>query len=292
MTAWPEWAAGWTPPVETQNLTVSAEAVAGLAALLDADPALATAGAALPLLWHWVALAVWPPMRTVGPDGHPATGGFMPPAPYPRRMWLGVSIEAATPPTIGSRVSVERTVSDITEKSGASGSFALVTVITTVRAADGAPLIVETTRFAYRPATEITPSTAAVAPTSVLEGKWLTGSGSDWTATPEPVVLARYSALTANGHRIHYDLPYATQVEGYPNLLVHGPLMATVVAEVARRSRPDRPMVRFSCRAQRPYFLGTPASVAITHSTDDSVDLELSNDLAAGPNLTATATFG
>lgn len=291
MSTWPDWAAGWVPPVETQSVTVSAEAVLGLAALLDADLALAAPGTPLPLLWHWVALAVWPPMRTVGPDGHPATGGFMPPSPYPRRMWLGVSIEAATAPTVGSRVSIERTVTDISEKTGGSGPFALVMVTTTVRAEDGAPLIVETTRFAYRPTTEDTPSTGPVTPRPVVEGEWLTGSDTDWAANPNPVVLTRYSALTANGHRIHYDLPYATQVEGYPNLLVHGPLMATVAAEVARRSHPDRTMVGFSCRARRPYFLGTPATITATSSGDDTVELELSNDQAAGPNLTATVTF-
>jgi 3-methylfumaryl-CoA hydratase len=287
---WPDWAAGWTPPVDVQHATVSPEAVAGLAALLDADPELARAGQPLPLLWHWVALAAWPPMLEIGADGHPATGGFMPPTPYPRRMWLGVNLEVAAAPVIGTPVVVERTVSEITEKSGATGAFALVAVITTIRATDGAPLLVETTRFAYRPATEVTSSTEIVEPGEVAEGRWLDHDESGWSARPNPVVLTRYSALTANGHRIHYDLPYATQVERYPNLLVHGPLMATIVAEVARRTDPDRELVGFSCRAQRPYFLGNPATITITEADDDAVELSLTDDTAAAPNLTATVT--
>jgi 3-methylfumaryl-CoA hydratase len=291
MSEWPGWAAGWTAPVDVQHATVAPGAVAGLAALLDADPALATVGQPLPLLWHWVALAEWPPMSSVGADGHPATGGFMPPTPYPRRMWLGVNVEVAAAPTIGAPVVVERAVTDITEKNGSGGTFALVAVTTTVRASDGAPLLVETTRFAYRPATEITPATTAVGPIAVAQGRWLDRAGNHWSARPNPVVLTRYSALSANGHRIHYDLPYARQVEGYPNLLVHGPLMATIVAEVARREHPDRELVGFGCRAQRPYFLGRPAAITVTEADDGTADLALCDDETASPNLTATVTF-
>ena len=291
MSGWPDWAAGWTAPVERWTATVAVEAVAGLAALLDADPAMATPGQPLPLLWHWVALASWPPMREVGPDGHPATGGFMPPTPYPRRMWLGVTVEAAAAPVIGTPVIVERTVSDIAEKAGNSGSFALVSVTTTVRADDGAPLLVETTRFAYRPPVEVSPAHSPLDPVAHTGGEWLTGDGSQWVARPDPVVLARYSALTANGHRIHYDLPYASQVEGYPNLLVHGPLMATLLAEVARRTNPDRRLIGVSCRAERPYFLGAPAAITVTNSDDSTVDLGLGNDPSSGANMTATVTL-
>jgi 3-methylfumaryl-CoA hydratase len=290
VSGWPDWAAGWTAPVEVQSANVAPDAVAGLAALLDADVAIAAPGAPLPLLWHWVALAAWPPMRDVGPDGHPATGGFMPPTPYPRRMWLGVTVEVAAAPAIGLPVVVERTVTDITEKSGSTGTFALVEVTATMRAADGAPLLVETTRFAYRAAVEVSPTNSAIEPVAVTAGEWLTGAGSQWSARPDPVVLARYSALTANGHRIHYDLPYAAQVEGYPNLLVHGPLMATLLAEVARRTNPGRQLTSFTCRAQRPYFLGTPATITAV-SAGDTVELALTNDASAAPNLTATVTL-
>jgi 3-methylfumaryl-CoA hydratase len=183
-----------------------------------------------------------------------------------------------------------------------------VTVTTTVTATDSAPLLVEIARFAYRPATAPGAPGAPAAPPAppaprdstaprpldVGSGEWLTNADGIWTARPNPVVLARYSALTANGHRIHYDLPYATQVEGYPSLLVHGPLMATIVSESVRRDHPDRELVGFTCRAQRPYFLGSDATIRLAGSADDRVELELSDgagEVGSPANLTATVTM-
>lgn len=295
----PAWAAGWTAPVDRQQVTVAPQPVAGLAALLDADPSISALGAPLPLLWHWAALAQWPPMRLAGPDGHPTTGGFMPPAPYPRRVWLGVTVEVSSPPAVGAEVTVEQTVTGIVEKEGKDGRFAIVTVSTTVTSPADEPLLVEAARIAYRPAAPAAEpaSRAGTAGPSALEvtpGGWLARDEDGWTARPNPVVLMRYSALTANGHRIHYDMPYSTQVEGYPSVLVHGPLMATIVAESVRRDHPGRELVGFSCRAQRPYFLGSEATLRVTASAADEVEIALS-DTAGGPdarpNLTATVTL-
>ncbi|HVX68961.1 MAG TPA: MaoC family dehydratase N-terminal domain-containing protein [Mycobacteriales bacterium] len=291
---WPEWAAGWEAPREKQQAVVAPLQVAGLRALLDAEEDLANPGTPLPILWHWVALAAWARMSETGNDGHPRAGGFMPPAPYPRRMWLGTTVDLRGQLLVGDQVSLERQVTDIAEKHGVTGTFALVSVTTTVSTTSEVALT-ETTRFAYRAKSSAPAETPAMpGPVAIDTTPWLAHSEHGWLAHPNPVVLARYSALTANGHRIHYDLPYAQAVEGYPNLLVHGPLMATVLAEVARRSHAGRECVAFSCRALRPYFLGTAARVQEATSTPASLDLELhelSPESDSGPYMSATMKF-
>jgi 3-methylfumaryl-CoA hydratase len=200
---------------------------------------------------------------------------------------------ASTP--IGSDVVVERTTVDVTEKSGAGGEFAIVTVRTSVNRDDGQQLITEDTQFAYRPESAQGAGSQPVTPLAmpVTQGPWLTRGDDAWEVRPNPVVLARFSALTANGHRIHYDVPYVTQVEGYPNLLVHGPLMATVLAEVARRTHPDRALRSFSCRARRPFFLGGVGVVHVSEPGDPNLDLSLVEAIGsdAGPFMTASVTY-
>lgn len=283
MTEWPEWLSGWTPVVEQLTMTVAPAPVAGLAAMLDTDPELAETGAPLPALWHWVALSEWPLGSAVGPDGHPAPGGFMPPTPYSRRMWLGASIDVITAPAIGAEVAVERAVSDVVEKTGTTGTFAIVTVTTDIRSPTGDPLLLERNQFAYRsPATGAPPPPARPVAQGALN-PWFARTADGWRFTPDPVLLMRYSALSANGHRIHYDVPYVTEVEGYPNLLVHGPLMATMLAEAVRRDHPGRDTSRFACRATRPFFLGTTATIRST-TNGDAVHLDLHDDSDPGGN--------
>lgn len=200
----PTWAADWTPTIESRQTTISAHPVAGLASLLDADPEVAADGALLPPLWHWVALSEWPAGSSVGPDGHPRTGGFLPATPYPRRMWVGTSIEVATPPTIGSEVIVEREVTSLVEKSGKQGDFALVTVETTIRSVGGKVLVTERNQLAYRQPAPASAPSELTAP----DGPWLSRREDwSWTFAPDPVMLMWFSALTANAHRIHYDVP-------------------------------------------------------------------------------------
>jgi len=260
----PSWASGWAPTVESRSAAISAHPVAGLAALLDAEPDLATPGAPLPPLWHWVALSQWPPGSHVGPDGHPRTGGFLPATPYPRRMWVGTAVELASAPAIGSDVVVDREVTDLVEKSGKQGDFALVTVTTTIRSSTGEPLVVERNQLAYRQ-----PAAAGGAEQlATPAGPWLSRAGADaWRFAPDPVMLMWFSALTANAHRIHYDAPYATGVEGYPSLLVHGPLMAMILGEVVRRDDADRILASISVRALRPMYLGMTATITRTSDT-------------------------
>jgi 3-methylfumaryl-CoA hydratase len=280
MTEWPDWTAGWTPVVEQLTTTVAPAPVAGLAAMLDTDPAVAEPGSPLPLLWHWVALSAWPLGSVVGPDGHPAPGGFIPPTPYSRRMWLGASLEVARAPIIGAEVTVERAVSDVVEKSGTTGTFAIITVTTDIRTTTGDPLLLERNQFAYRSPATGTPPTPSRPVAQGALNPWFARSADGWRFTPDPVLLMRYSALSANGHRIHYDVPYVTEVEGYPNLLVHGPLMATMLAEAVRRDYPDRAVAHFVCRATRPFFLGTSATIRST-ADGDAVSLKVHDDSAS-----------
>lgn len=279
--------------VEKLTATVAAPPIAGLAAMLDADPASADTGRPLPVLWQWVALSAWPFGSALGPDGHPAPGGFMPPTPYPRRMWLGASVDVTKAPVIGSEVVIERTVSEVLEKTGSTGRFAIVTVSTGITTAAGDPLLIEHARFGYRSPSGATRPTPGRPVAHGAINPWFAKVDGGWRFSPDPVMLMRYSALTANGHRIHYDVPYVTEVEGYPNLLVHGPLMATMLAEAVRRDLPDREVARFECRARQPFFLGRSATVRSTQD-GNTVNLQLQEDVDAGAGatyMTAIATL-
>lgn len=285
---WPDWTGGWRPSVETVTTAVAPAPVAGFAAMLDAGTHLADPGTPLPALWHWIALAAWPAGSAVGADGHPPPGGFMPPVPYPRRMWLGVVVDIAAPPAVGAEVVVSRTVSDVVAKTGKSGPFAVVTVTTDVTSSTGEPLLREQAQFGYRSAADRPPA-ATPHPAAHGAGRpWLSRVGQGWRFAPDPVMLMRFSALTANSHRIHYDVPYATAVEGYPDLLVHGPLMATMIAEAVRRDQPAGRVARFECRALRPFFLGGAATIHAT-TAGAALHLELRDDTGEAAGATGAA---
>jgi 3-methylfumaryl-CoA hydratase len=290
--ATPAWAAGWTPQTESLQTRIAAHPVAGLAALLDRDAGVADPGQPLPALWHWVALSQWPRARAIGPDGHPRTGGLLPTTPYPRRMWVGSRVEVHEAPTIGQAVTAERRLESLVEKSGRQGSFALVTVRLSISATDGRPLLTEHTQLAYRAPAPTTAADAASTPDHEPT-PWLTRQADwDWRFAPDSVMLMMFSALTANAHRIHYDVPYARDVEGYPGLLVHGPLMAMMLGEVARSERPEREIASIGVRALRPMYLTDPASIRRTATTADGagIDLELAQ-IDGAANMSATVMF-
>jgi 3-methylfumaryl-CoA hydratase len=217
-------------------------------------------------------------------------------------MWVGCSVEVHAPAPVGAPVMVERTVETVTEKSGRQGRFALVTVRTTVASPDGATaLLTERTQLAYRhpaaapspaepPSTE--PPSTEPAPSEPASGGWLARAASGtWVLRPSPPMLMMFSALTANAHRIHYDLPYARETEGYPSLLVHGPLMAVVLAEVVRRELPDRVVTSVSCRALRPLYLGSTAEIR-PPATAGGTELQLELTSGLGEvHMTASITL-
>ena len=227
---------------ETRTDTVHPRLIQGLSATLGV-PVPET----LPPLWHWMLFQDWVPPDQLGPDGHPRRGGFLPPVhDLPRRMWAGgrVTFKLALRP--GDHVSRTSTILAVSEKQGGSGRLVFVTVRHVVTGPNG-PAIEEEQDIVYRGA-----EGAAVKPAPAVTDRVAPGDGIVREVLPDPVLLFRYSALTGNGHRIHYDMDYVRGVEGYPGLIVHGPLQATWLAGLLAH----RPVGQFTFRGQRPAFHG------------------------------------
>ena len=236
----------WIGRTEQRSDDVTATPVAALSATLDRDDAAPLPGTDVPPLWHWLYFTPLARHGEIGPDGHPKRGGFLPPVPLPRRMWAGGRLEFHHPLRLGDEITRHSRIAGVDIKHGRSGSLVFVTVRHEVHNAQGLA-IGEEHDIVYRDA----PAADAVAPPPQA-------APADETfrrlITPDPVLLFRYSALTFNSHRIHYDRPYVTQVEGYPGLIVHGPLIATLLLDLLRRERPDVRVKRFSFKALRPVF--------------------------------------
>jgi 3-methylfumaryl-CoA hydratase len=255
----------WVPPVEERDVVLAGHRVADLASLLAADAVPAAAGEPVPPLWHWASLAQWPRPEEIGPDGHRRQDPCLPQLPEtPRRMFAGGSIDFLAPLQIGAVCRVRRQVVDIQRKQGRSGPLVLVTVEIRISDAAGALQLVERQQLVYRPEP---PAAARPVPSTPQRGAGVPPlerrADGHWDLHTDPVLLARFSAATANTHRIHYDAPYACGVEGYPGLLVHGPLLAVTLAEVFRRTRPEATVRRFTFRAQQPLFCDDPASLEL-----------------------------
>ncbi|MCB1887796.1 MAG: MaoC family dehydratase N-terminal domain-containing protein [Rhodocyclaceae bacterium] len=214
-------------------------------------------GDPLPPLWHWLYFLPLDPQSSLGPDGHAERGGFLPPVPLPRRMWAGGRFGFMSPLRVGERVSRTSTVWSVKAKEGRSGPLVFVTVRHQFHAGDTVHLW-EEHDIVYRGAPA--PDEPKPAPLRPGEGAFRR------VMVPDDVLLFRYSALTFNGHRIHYDRRYATSVEGYPGLVVHGPLIATLLLDLVGREMPDRHVSAYSFRALRPTFDGAPFSL---HGTLD-----------------------
>ena len=240
----------WTGRTETLTDSITAAPVSGLSATLDRDDAAPVPGTALAPLWHWLYFLPQVRHSGLGPDGHPARGGFLPPVPLPRRMWAGGRLrwEENNPLVVGDAVQRTSRIASVTHKAGRTGDLVFVLVKHEISNARGLALTEEhdiVYRAAPQPGDPVPPPTAAD-----------TDTGAPWqrTITPDDVLLFRYSALTFNGHRIHYDRQYVTQVEGYPGLIVHGPLIATLLVDLVRRHVPDARLKSFQFKAVRPTF--------------------------------------
>jgi 3-methylfumaryl-CoA hydratase len=206
-------------------------------------------GTELPLLYHWLYFWDVRPSDALAIDGHPARGGFLPPVPLPRRMWAGGRLRFLEPLHLGERVTRISTIQTVEAKRGRSGDLVFVTVEHQLSGRSGLA-VVEEQDIVFRDAV----TRDAIGPSGVAND----GTNASWhhDIFPDPILLFRYSALTMNGHRIHYDQPYATQSESYPALLVQGPLQATMLLELAARNMSD-PIRSFSFRAKSPAFAGT-----------------------------------
>lgn len=244
MTDHTDWIGRQTRRDERVTARLVAQFRATLAGTLAPDPH----PDAVPPGLHWTLVPDVADPASLGRDGHPQTGLFMPPLPLPRRMWAGGTLDFGGPLRVGDHVTRDSTIADIRFKTGSTGPLGFVTV-TMLWSVDGAVRITERQDIVYRE--DAKPGVAvAVKP------------AEDWQAlqsrsiTPDPVLLFRYSALTFNGHRIHYDHPYATGVEGYAGLVVHGPMQAIWMLNLATEIFGHLP-ARFAYRGLAPLICGT-----------------------------------
>ena len=244
----------WIGRTKTAQDVVTPSPIARMAATLDAGDAALTPGDAIPNGWHWFYFLEPTPMRAVGPDGHAARGEFLPPVPLPRRMWAGGRFQFLAPIRIGDEIRRKSEIADVSMKQGRTGPLAFCTVRHTVSGPAGTA-VVEEQSLVYREAAK--PGEAATPPEAPPAGAEFTR-----TITPDPVLLFRFSALTFNGHRIHYDQPYVTAVEGYPGLIVHGPLLCILLLDLVRRQKPVARIAEFTYRGFRPVFATSPFKIA------------------------------
>jgi 3-methylfumaryl-CoA hydratase len=230
---------------------IDPRAVAALAATLD-WPAAPAEGAVLPAGWQWLLFNPAAPQRDLGEDGHPRRNvgdSFLPSVPLPRRMWAGSRIRYHAPLIVGAMVERTSVIQRVVPKEGRSGRMCFVTVSHTMRCS-GRTCIVEEQDIVYREAAV----PGAAPPTVLLPAQ---DAPVQWrhSLVPQPTLLFRYSALTFNGHRIHYDLPYARDVEGYRGLVVHGPLTATLLQQFAQQAcRPGARLAGFEFKGVSPLF--------------------------------------
>ena len=251
--------ANWIGRQEEAKDVIDPRPMRLMQATLD-RPVSAEPGTALPPLWHWLYFSSEAPQNTIGPDGHPMRGDFLPPVTLPRRMWAGGRFTFAKPLRVGETVNKTSTIQDVKTKHGRSGDLCFVTVNHTFHV-DDEFRFAEEHDIVYRdnPAPGALPPTPQPAPEV---GDW------ERRIEPDPVLLFRYSALTFNGHRIHYDRSYCQDVEGYPGLVFHGPLTAILLIDLARENNPDAWISKFSLRAVSPLFDTAPFTIAGRRDAD------------------------
>jgi 3-methylfumaryl-CoA hydratase len=274
----------WVGKTETLSDTVTAAPVRALSATLDREDADPVTGTPLPELWHWLYFLPTARQSGLGPDGHPQRGGFLPPVPLPRRMWAGGRLLWHQQVLqVGDAITRTSRIESVAHKAGRSGDLVFVLVKHEVRNAQGLALS-EEHDIVHRanpqagdpaPAPQPAPQNAA------------------WSreVVPDDVLLFRYSALTFNGHRIHYDRKYVTEVEGYPGLIAHGPLIATLLADLLRRNMPGARLLKFEFRAVRPVFDLWPFKLHGLPSADGKTVSLWTEDHEGWLTMQATATL-
>src|SRR6266487_795396 len=269
----------WIGRTEIVEDDISLVPALAAAATLDDTVTQFGKGAALPALWHWFYFLPRTPQALLGSDGHPQRGGFMPPIPYPRRMFAGARLRFHRSLIIGQPPRREVVIRNVVQKSGRSGSLAFVTANYSFLQ-QGEVCIEEEQDIVYREPGPPTPAPQPIELPPVPEGAW------SRIVAPDTRLLFRFSALTFNAHRIHYDRPYAMSEEGYPGLVVHGPLTAILLLELVRHNT-TQSIVGFSFRGQAPLFDLAPFRLAGMPS-DGRVELEAqSPDGKTAMNATA-----
>lgn len=273
----------WVGKVETQTDLVTAAPLAALAATLDIDHPAPRPGDPLPPLRHWLYFLPIHRQSELGPDGHARRGGFLPPVPLPRRMWAGGRLEFHHAIAVGETVVRTSRIVDVQFKQGRGGP--LVFVVVRHEIVNGAGIaLTEEHDIVYRDRPR--PGEPAPAPR-------MPSANAVWEREVHPgdVLLFRYSALTFNGHRIHYDRSYATEVEGYPGLVVHGPLIATLLADLAGEGTPGRRMTHFTFRAVSPVFDTAPFHICGSPEGHGKTAALWAKNATGALAMTATARF-
>jgi 3-methylfumaryl-CoA hydratase len=260
---------------------VTAQLTKGLRATLFLEIGEPKVGDAAPFTVHWCLAQPVAPMSELGPDGHPARGGFLPPVPLPRRMWAGGELEFLDVLRVGDEVTRTSRIADVTMKAGSTGALCFVSVDHQITTARGTA-IRERQNIVYR---DVSPTASAPArPTAPPPA-----AQHRETHMADTVLLFRYSALTFNGHRIHYDRDYVTKVEGYPGLIFHGPMQAALLMEFAARLHGGTAPKKFSYRGVQPLFEGSEFSVN-ANRTDAGMELWTANS-EHQPTMKGTATW-
>jgi len=277
--------ADWVGRSETVADVATATPYAALSATLDWPAGRPAPGTPLPALWHWLYFLPLARQSEIGPDGHPKRGGFLPPVPLPRRMWAGSDFIFHQPLLVGDTLARTSTIVDVKEKSGRTGTLLFVRVRHEIRRNGNAQVaLTEHHNIVYREAAR--PDDVAPPPVAApADFAWKRDIVAD------DVLLFRYSALTFNGHRIHYDRKYVTEVEGYPGLIVHGPLIATLLMDLLRRELPDARVSRFEFKAVRPTFDINPFSVHGQPASDGKSVRLWGRDHEGWLTMDATATL-
>ncbi|HEX7890765.1 MAG TPA: MaoC family dehydratase N-terminal domain-containing protein [Ramlibacter sp.] len=276
----------WIGRTETVGDVVGATPVKALDATLDHPAREVGQGTVLPPLWHWLYFLPLHRQSEIGADGHAKRGGFLPPVPLPRRMWAGSQFEFRAPLRVGDAVERTSTIADVSLKEGRSGPLVFVKVRHDLRCNGAAePAIVEFHDIVYREARR---SGDVEPPPQRAE----TAAGWRREVVPDDVLLFRYSALTFNGHRIHYDRKYVTGVEGYPGLVVHGPLIATLLLDLLRRQAPEAEVASFRFKAVRPTFDLHPFHVQGQPAADGKSVRLWASDHEGWLTMDAVATLG
>jgi 3-methylfumaryl-CoA hydratase len=272
----------WIGQKESAVDYVTVPAVHRLAATLDRDDPFPKTGDPLPVGWHQILFPRVVRHSQIGADGHPQRGDFLPPVPLPRRMFAGKRTTFHADLQVGDAVRRDSVIQDVTLKQGRTGQMVFVTIKTDIMSPRGLA-ITEEQDVVYRDAPA--PGTPAQ-PAQPAPGRAVWSR----TVTPDPVMLFRYSALTFNGHRIHYDKPYVTQVEGYPDLIMNGGLTTLLVFELAR-THATTPMRHITSRNVRALYVNQP----ITFGGEPSADNRTAKLWALNPDgalaLTAEAEF-
>ena len=273
----------WEGRSESSVDLITAAPLRGLSATLDRADAEPATGAEVPPLWHWLYFLPRAPQHELGDDGHPRLGSFMPPVPLPRRMWAGGRLQWHAPLKVGDAAQRVSTIQSVQHKSGRTGDLVFVVVRHEISNAAGLALT-EEHDIVYR---------AARGPDDADPPGQAAPNDAVWSRAivADPVMLFRYSALTFNGHRIHYDRTYATNVEGYSGLVVHGPLIATLLVDLVRREKPQAVISSFSFKAMRPTFDQYPFRVC-GRPTADGQALDLwAQDFHGWQTMHARAVF-